>query len=88
MDRTLPKILSLKKEGNYSSNSKCYALINTRTSLEMDRTLNIFPIIMGGLKFPLIIPKTKYFLANLYEYFLKNVKVEGMAHKRYLLCPS
>ena len=58
-----------------------YSLPSPRTSLELDGTFNIFPIIMGGLKFPLIIPKTKFFLANLYEYFLKNVKVEGMALK-------
>ena len=65
-----------------------YSLPSPRISLELYGTFNVFPIIMGDWNFLFIISKTKYVLANLYEYFRKIVKIEGMAHKRYLLCPS
>ena len=59
-----------------------YSLPSPRTSSEIDGTFNIFSILMGGLKFSLIIPKTKYYL---YKYFLKNVKTDGMAHKNIFM---
>ena len=49
----------------------------------MDGTLNIALSLWGGLKFPYIIPKTKYFLANFYgNTFLRMSKLKVWLTKR------
>ena len=51
-----------------------------RTSLEMNETLNIAHVLVGGLKSPHTVPKTRYYLANFYvNTFLRMTKLRPRA---------